>query len=351
MALGILGYGAYVPRFRIKTEEIARVWGEDPDRIKKGLGIYEKAVAGVDEDTATISVEAVKIALERAGVPPQEVGALYVGSESHPYVVKSTSSIVAEAIGATPHVIVADLEFACRAGTAGLAIVLNQVKAGSIKYGIAIGADVAQGRPGDALEYSAGSGGGAYVVGEGEVVAEILHVHHYITDTPDFWRREGAPFPSHGGRFTGEPAYFKHVLAASREIMDAHGYAPSDFDYVIFHQPNAKFPIRAAKKLGFSLDKLEPGLLVPYVGNTYSGNTFVALSHVLDQAKPDSLILMVSFGSGAGSDAFILRTTHTLTEVRERGRKLQHFLDRKEYIDYATYAKLRGKLLGVGSAH
>ena len=54
--VGIVTYGSYIPRFRIKVEEIARVWGEDPEDIKNGLNIQSKSVPGPDEDTATISV-------------------------------------------------------------------------------------------------------------------------------------------------------------------------------------------------------------------------------------------------------------------------------------------------------
>lgn len=162
---GIVGYGAYIPVYRIKTADIARVWGEDSDRIETGLGILEKAVGGVDEDTATISVEAAKNALRRAGIDPRRLGALYVGSESHPYAVKPTATVVAEAIGATPNLTAADLEFACKAGTAGLQIVLAMVDAKAIEYGMAIGADTSQSRPGDALEYSAASGGAAFIAG------------------------------------------------------------------------------------------------------------------------------------------------------------------------------------------
>ncbi|MDD5172396.1 MAG: hydroxymethylglutaryl-CoA synthase, partial [Candidatus ainarchaeum sp.] len=89
---GIIGYGAYIPVYRIKTGDIATVWGEDRDRIEKGLGIIEKAVGGVDEDTTTIAVEAARHAIARAGIGPKKLGALYVGSESHPYAVKPTGT-------------------------------------------------------------------------------------------------------------------------------------------------------------------------------------------------------------------------------------------------------------------
>ena len=341
---GIVGYGAYVPYFRITTKEIASVWGESVERIEKGLGIKEKAVAGNDEDAASIAVEAARIALARAGISPADIGAVYVGSESHPYAVKPTATIVAEAIGATPLTTAADLEFACKAGTAGMQACMGLVDAGYVKYGLAIGADTAQGRPGDALEYSAASGGAAYIIGKENVLAEIEETLSYTTDTPDFWRRSKASYPSHGGRFTGEPGYFKHLLGATKAMLEKTGYGIDDFAYVVFHQPNAKFPLTAAKKLGIPKEKLLPGLLVPVVGNTYSGASLLGLANVLDLAKPGDKILMTSFGSGAGSDSFIINVTDRIEEARARGLPLKHFVERKQYINYATYAKMRGKI-------
>ena len=94
-----------------------------------------------------------------------------------------------------------------------------------------------------------------------------------MTDTPDFWRREHMHYPRHAGRFTGEPAYFKHVLGAARGLMEKAGATPKDFTYAVFHQPNGKFPLRAGKALGFTREQIETGRLVPKLGNTYSGSS------------------------------------------------------------------------------
>ncbi|MEM4335950.1 MAG: hydroxymethylglutaryl-CoA synthase [Candidatus Anstonellales archaeon] len=342
---GIIGYGAYVPTYRITTKEIAEVWGEDPKRIEEGLGIKEKAVAGVDEDTTTIAVEAARNALKRAGIDGKEIGAIYVGSESHPYAVNPTASTVAEAIDATPELTAADLEFACKAGTAGMQMCMGLVDAGYIKYGMAIGADTAQGKPGDALEYSAGSGGAAFIIGpESESLAVIKATYSFTTDTPDFWRRQGADYPSHGARFTGEPAYFKHILGATNGLLAKTKTKIEDYDYVIFHQPNAKFPLRAAKMLGIPKEKLLPGLLTPVIGNTYSGASILGLSAVLDIAKPGDKILLTSFGSGAGSDSFFIEVTEKIKEKADKAPKTMDYINRKKYVPYAIYAKMRGKL-------
>ena len=345
MKVGIVSYGGYVPTYRITPKEIGNVWGDDGDVISKGLRIFSKSVPSPDEDVITISVEAARNMIKRCGVDPQDVEAIYVGSESHPYAVKPTATIVAEAIGAVPNLTAADYEFACKAGTAAIQTCMGLVASKMIKYGIAIGSDTSQGAPGDALEYSASAGGAAFLIGRENVIATINKTLSYTTDTPDFWRREGQMYPSHGGRFTGEPAYFKHVINCGRELLDAVGKTPEDYDHMVVHQPNGKFPVRAAKKLGFNDEQIKTGLLTPFIGNTYSGAVLLGLANILDIAKPGENIFVVGYGSGAGSDGFDITVTENIKKM-DRGPdfSIQSMVDNKKFLDYATYAKYRGKI-------
>jgi hydroxymethylglutaryl-CoA synthase len=339
--VGIIGYGAYVPRYRLPAREVARVWTGG----RGGLPIKEKAVPGLDEDVATMSIEAARNAMKRARIDPQELRAVWVGSESHPYAVKPTSTLVAEAIGAVPHTQAADWEFACKAGTEALVAAMGLVGSGMARYAMAIGMDTAQGKPGDALEYTAGAGGAAYIVGPAdEAVAVINASFSYVTDTPDFWRRPEAKYPEHGMRFTGEPAYFKHITEAASHLMESLGTTAKDYKWAVFHQPNTKFPERVAAQLGFSKDQIEPGLLVPVIGNTYAGAALIGLTSTLDGAEPGDRILMVSFGSGAGSDAFDILVTDALPTRTDLAAKTRDYVARRTEIDYATYVRYRGKL-------
>ncbi len=339
--VGIIGYGAYVPRYRLPASEVARVWTDGSG----GLPIKEKAVAGLDEDTLTMSVEAARNALLRAQIDPRDIRAVWVGSESHPYAVKPTSTIVAEAIGAAPFTQAADLEFACKAGSEAIVMGMGLVGSSMGKYVLAIGMDTAQGRPGDALEYTAASGGAAYIIGPAEEAAVVYEAAlSHVTDTPDFWRRAYSHYPSHGHRFTGEPAYFEHVVSAGKELMQELGTQPSEYKYVVLHQPNAKFPQRAAQILGFTPEQVKTGLLCPVIGNTYAGSSLIGLTAILDEAQPGDRIFMVSFGSGAGSDAFSMRVTDRINEIRNRAPKTQDYISRRKVIDYATYVRFRHKL-------
>lgn len=339
--VGITGYGAYVPRYRIPAKEIARVWAGG----KAALPVKEKAVPGLDEDVVTMSIEAARNALARAGIHSQQLRAVWVGSESHPYAVKPTSTVVAEAIGAVPSVQAGDWEFACKAGTEAIVAAMGFVGSGMADYAMAIGMDTAQGRPGDALEYTAAAGGAAFILGPaGGALATLNASYSYVTDTPDFWRREYQKYPEHGVRFTGEPAYFHHITSSARTLMEALGVTAKDYRWAVFHQPNTKFPQRAGQMLGFNPEQIELGLLVPLIGNTYSGSSIIGLTAILDVAQPGDRILLASFGSGAGSDAFDITVTGNILERRDKALKTQDYIARRVEIDYATYARYRGKI-------
>lgn len=339
--VGIVGYGAYVPRYRLPAKEVARVWTDGT----AGLPIVEKSVPGLDEDVITMSIEAARNAVARAQVPVKELRAIWVGSESHPYAVKPSSTLVAEAIDASTSIQAADWEFACKAGTEAMVAAMGFVGSRMAQYAMAIGMDTAQGRPGDALEYTAGAGGAAFIIGPAEEsVAEIECTYSFVTDTPDFWRRQYAKYPEHGQRFTGEPAYFKHITTAGQAMFEATGTKPEDYAYAVFHQPNAKFPQRAGQMLGFAPEQIQTGLLVPRIGNTYSGAAIIGLTAILDIAKPGDRIMLVSFGSGAGSDAMVLRVTDKIAGKPALAPTTEQYIQRRTEIDYAAYVRMRGKL-------
>ncbi len=339
--VGIVGYGAYVPQFRLPASEVSRVWTGGTG----GVPIKEKAVAGLDEDVITMAIEAAQNALARAGIDPRLIRAVWVGSESHPYAVKPSSTIVAESIGAAPNIQAADWEFACKAGSEAMQAGIGFVGSGMGQYVLAVGMDTAQGRPGDALEYTAAAGGAAYLLGPAdESLARVQGSYSFVTDTPDFWRRAHETYPSHGDRFTGEPAYFEHTISAARRLMEMMGTTAQDYRWAVFHQPNVKFPQRAASLLGFAPEQIEPGLLSGMVGNVYAGSSLLGLTATLDVAEPGDRILMVSYGSGAGSDAFDWVVTEHIAERRDKAPRTQAYVARRVEIDYALYTRYRGKL-------
>jgi hydroxymethylglutaryl-CoA synthase len=187
------------------------------------------------------------------------------------------------------------------------------------------------------------------VVGSRNTLAEIEAECCFATDTPDFWRRAEHRYPSHGGRFTGEPGYFRHTLGAAKALLGKVGLRTSEIDYAVFHQPNGKFPLRAAKLLGFRPEQVMPGLLSPKIGNAYSASALLGLCAILDVAQPGQRILLCSYGSGAGSDAFLLRVADPIEAARHRAPLVRDILRKRlVYLDYITYAKFAGMIVKEG---
>lgn len=338
---GIVGYGTYIPKYRLKLSDIAQVWGKNAAEIEGGLRILEKAVPGFDEDAVTMGIEASKKAIEMAKIKPENLQSIYFGSESHPYAVKPSSTTLGEYLGVGNNYFAADLEFACKAATAGMQVTAGLLTSHNIDYGLIVGSDTAQGKPHDALEYTAASAACAYILGnkQSEIIANILEMSSFSSDTPDFWRRDGARYPSHFGRFSGEPAYFTHVVGEGKNLLRKNKLKPQDFSYCVFHMPNGKFPRVAAKKLGFTPKQLAPSLTVDKIGNPYSASSLMGLASVLDIAQPKQKIFFVSYGSGAGSDGFIFEATKAILLKQNKTIPVAKQIEDKIYISYPTYLR------------
>ncbi|MBI5619772.1 hydroxymethylglutaryl-CoA synthase [Candidatus Gottesmanbacteria bacterium] len=366
--IGIVSYGTYIPQYRIKISDIAAAWRKEPSEVIGALSVAEKSVPAIDEDAVTIALECARSALVTSALSPESIEGLFVGSESHPYAVNPTSTIVGELLGIGNNYLAADLEFACKAGTAGMQAIAGLIESGHIKYGLAIGADTAQSKPHDVLEYTSAAAGAAFLLGrekgeprrfshgrvkidmidESQVIAKLLSYTSYSSDTPDFWRRDGIRYPSHAGRFTGEPAYFAHVMDAGLRLLAQTQTKPSTIDYCVFHMPNGKFPRDVARRLGFTPAQLAQSLTVDSIGNPYSASSMLGLAAVLDIAKQGQKIFMVSYGSGAGSDAFLWETTAALRQTQNSKLKTQNLVNqqiqKKTYVDYLGYLKQTHKI-------
>jgi hydroxymethylglutaryl-CoA synthase len=366
--VGILGYGVYVPRQRIQTELIVREreakrndLPEFLDKVRNGLLLREKSVAGITEDSITIATEAAQNAIDMARVDPEEIETVAAGSESKPYAVGTIARHVASFLGLGNHVYVADLEGACNSGMQSNAFVESQIISGRIKYGLAIGTDVAQAPPGDPLEYACGAAAGAFLLGRGDPVATIEDTAAFSSLTLDFWRRDGIHVPSHFGRTTVE-AYIKHVIGAIEGLLMKHpDLSLQDFDYITFHQPSGYMPMKTCKTLSqeqipildhpelenrirltpqFIEERIRPWLRVLDTGNTYAAATLVATCDILDHAKPGENVLAVSYGSGAYTIATWLHVEDAILRKRGRTPTVRDYLNRRKDISLRSYRRL-----------
>src|SRR3989344_8727468 len=328
--VGIVSYGFYIPKYRIRIEDVADTWGKNPDDVKMSLRVYEKAVSANDEDSLTMAYESASMALDDFPLKKDDIKVIFFGSETSPYVVNPASTILGEFLGIDHNYLAYDTQFACKAATGAMISGVSLIKSDFTKYVLIVASDKANSKPHDVLEYTTSSGSTCFLLGKENAILEIVNATSYSSDTPDFWRREGIRYPSHGGRFTGKPSYFFHIQQAVKNLLRETKLKPSDFTYAIFHMPNGKFPREIAKSLGFVPTQIELSLTVDYLGNSYTATALTGLVSVLEKAKTGDLILLASYGSGAGSDAFIFKVTNNLDKRR---RVFKRIVEDKRYID------------------
>jgi len=378
--VGIWGYGVYVPWERIETEKIVRHRGrleaekkldEKVATVRYGLLLKNKAVAGISEDSITLGTEASENAIARACIRADKIGSVYVGSESKPYAVGQIARHVASFVGVGGNVFTADMEGACNAGMQAVSSVESDILGEKIKYGLAVGTDIAQADSGDPLEYACGAGAAAFVLGpeDDKNVATIEAIAPYSSLTLDFWRRDNIPVPSHLGQTTVE-AYVRHTIMAINELLKKNpDMQLKDFDYITFHQPSGYMPLKTCKIITgesnkpFLLEdlisdsdvrgrmkltpedvenKVKPYLKVLDTGNTYAASTMIAISSILDSsvngiAEPGQKILAVSYGSGAYSYATVLKICEGLRSKVKLAPTVDEYVARKNIIGLETY--------------
>lgn len=333
MKAGITSYGFYIPQYRIRVADIAHAWGKNSKEIEQGLGVTEKSVSSAAEDSLTMAYESSSLAMKDMKT---KVGALFFGTESPVYAVNPSSTILGELLDIGNDYLAYDTQFACKAATGALISAIGLVESNQVKSALVVASDKATGKPHDALEYTAASGSVSLMVGEKNPILEIEAWESFSSDTPDFWRREGLKYPSHGGRFTGKPSYFKHITGSVKAILSKTHSKPSDFNHAVFHMPNGKFPMQVAAQLGFTSEQIKHSLIVSELGNSYTASALMGLIATLEFVKAGERILFASYGSGAGSDAFIFRATKAL---EKRRLSFSSHIKEKRYIDYATYLK------------
>src|SRR3990172_6807474 len=193
--IGVVSYGFYIPKYRIRIEDIAKVWGKNPEDVKRSLQVSEKAVSSNDEDSLTMAYESASMALIDLPLKKEDIKAIFFGSETPPYVVNPASTILGEFLGIDHNYLAYDTQFACKAATGAMISGMSLVKSGYTNYALVVASDKANSKPHDALEYTAASGSAAFLLGKEDVILEIIDQTSFSSDTPDFWRREGIRYP------------------------------------------------------------------------------------------------------------------------------------------------------------
>jgi hydroxymethylglutaryl-CoA synthase len=339
--VGIVGYGAYLPRYRIKRDEYVKAWN-----IFLVKGINEKTVPGFDEDAVTMGVEAALSALSCSGLNASDIDALFWASTSDPYTLKMVAPTIGLALGVRKDIHTADFAHSENAGISALITAADYVSSGKGKYAMVVASDVLQGPPGNIpeTEHGVGCGAAAFVVGGEGVIAELEGTGSMSSEFTDRWRT-GAETDViqvlDNPRFAQDYGYVLHVTEAAKKLMEKLGKSVRDFNHVVFQQANGEWPLLAAGKIGFQPPVTQKGMIVQNTGDTGVASVPLGLVAVLDSANPGERILAASYGGSSACDAIGLLVTESIREKRS-SPSLAQLIDRRMYLTYTEYAKQRG---------
>ena len=349
MQPGIVSYGVFIPRYRLKVDEIWDVWfhRQTPVYIKNVIGVAEKSVCSYDEDPIVMAYEAAETALAGSNVRREDVGALYFGSCTNMFATKSSATVVAELLGLPNNIFCMDCQFATKSGTGAMQLVYALIMAGMVNYGIAIGSDCMSRHIAPNTfphEYICSDGAAAFLLGNNDIIAEIENTFSYVTDTPDFFRLEGNRYisrgVSEGEEFIG---YEEHVIKGSEIFFKKYGLKPEDFSYAVFSQPSAQAVLDVAQKIGFKDAQLRHGMIIDKTGDPGSATPLISLALTLEQSSPGDRIFLAAYGYGAGVDIFCIKVTDNI--LNKKRLSVMDQTNNREYLDYKTYIKMERKLI------
>jgi hydroxymethylglutaryl-CoA synthase len=343
MNAGIVGYGVYVPRFRIKKDEYLKAWGSFSAR-----GVEEKALLGLDEDAVTMAVESSANALKRAEIVASALNGIFFATTSSPYSEKLSSSTIVASLDGPSEIFLADIGFSTKAGTTAVMSCLDFVASGRADLGLAVASDVPRAMPTNPLEHGFGAGSASFVIGKNNAIATVEGTHSSSLEIiGERYRRNGHGYVRDSG-ISGytEQAFNQAVSISVTGLLKKLGVKAEEFAHVIFQQSDGRIPYDIGRKLGFRDSQISHSMTVTKIGDAGCASALIGLCAVLDMARPGERILIASYGAGAGSDSISLVTTERIGEQRNDAPSLENYLEKKEYVDYITYLKYK-RMLGL----
>lgn len=331
--IGITSYGAYIPWHRLERQLFAKAWG--------GFAIPgERAIAYYDEDSVTLAVEAARDCL--GDIDPTVVDGLLFATTTSPYKEKLCSAIMALALHLRRDIQTADITGSLRSGTSALAFALDAIKAQRANNMLVTASDTRMAPPSGITEQSLGDGAAAILLGNKNIIAEILDSYSISDELAATWRCEADTFiRSWEDRMVMDESYSKVMPEAISGLMKKCGLSPKDFARVVFDPPgDIRRHGRVAADLGFEpAQLLDPATIFMNVGLMGSAMSLTMLVSALEQAQPEEKILFAGYGNGA--DAFALQVTDAIKKLGERRGFTKHLQSKCMMTNYNDYLHWR----------
>jgi 3-oxoacyl-[acyl-carrier-protein] synthase-3 len=322
----VTGWGRYAPSRVLTNADLEKIVDTSDEWIRTRTGIRERRVAAAHETTASMAAVAGLRAIRTAGIEPDDIDLILLGTLTPDYWMPSTAALVKEAIGNT-RATAFDVMAACSGFVYGFATAQAYIQAGLAKHVLVIGAELLT-RFLDYTDRSTcilfGDGAGAVVLSASEEPGGALGVE--MTTEPQgaymIWLPAGgskAP-PSaetiargeHYVRMEGNQTYrfaTKTMATTALESIRRSGLAPDDIDLFIPHQANIRIIEAVAKGLDLPMEKMFVNL--DKYGNTSAASVPIALAEAVNEGrvKVGDNVVIVAFGAGFTSGAVTINWT------------------------------------------
>jgi 3-oxoacyl-[acyl-carrier-protein] synthase-3 len=321
----IVSLATYVPPQVLTNADLEKMVDTSDEWILQRTGIRERHIVGPGVATSDLGKEAAIQAIRRAGLTPDDIGVIIVGTVTPDMMFPSTACLIQDKIGAH-HAWGFDLSAACSAFTYALTTASQLVATGAHDHALVVGADVMS----SIIDYQDrstcvlfGDGAGAVVVSAGAPgEPAILDFEHEIDGSggPALCMPAGgsARPPSHETvderlhyvKQDGH-AVFKFAVRKteeiSRRLLERNGLCPYDIDLFVSHQANRRIIQSATTKLGVPAEKVI--INIDRFGNTTAATIPLALNDAVcaGKLKRGNLVLLASVGAGFTVGAVLLR--------------------------------------------
>ncbi|UZK67300.1 hydroxymethylglutaryl-CoA synthase family protein [Sphingomonas sp. M1-B02] len=334
--IGILAFGAYIPRRRLQRAAVHAVNKWFAPGLS-GLAKGERAVANWDEDAITMAVEASRDCL--TGLDRAAAGGVTLASTTLPFADRLNAGVVKEALTLPDAVPASDATGSLRAGTSALLAALE-----GKQTRLCVASDLRKARPASEGEMVQGDGAAAILVGQGDVIARVVATYSVTVDMVDHYRSSGADF-DYGweSRWIRDEGYTKLLGGALRDALAKAGIDAALIDHAIIPVSVRGVAAGIAKTLGVRAEAVVDSLTAT-VGDTGAAHPLLLLATALERAEPGQRILLAGFGQGV--DVIVLETTEALARLPARRGVRGHLADRQEESNYQRFLFHRG-LIGL----
>jgi 3-oxoacyl-[acyl-carrier-protein] synthase III len=323
----ITGWGSYAPERILTNADLEKLVDTSDEWIVSRTGIRERRVAAPHETTATLAAIAGKRAIAVAGLEPEDIDLILVGTLTPDYWMPATAVLVKEAIG-NLHGVAFDVMAACSGFVYSYATADAFIRSGMYRHALVIGAELLT----RFLDFSDrntcilfGDGAGAVVLSASDEPGGGMAGLEMTTD-PDgaymIWLPSGGSKspPSletvrrgeHYVRMEGKETYrfaTRTLASSALTAIGRAGWTPDEVDLFIPHQANIRIIESVAKGLGLPMDKMFVN--VDRYGNTSAASVGIALAEAVDSGRVNvgDKIVFVAFGAGFTSGAVAVEWT------------------------------------------